>query len=218
MPRVQQPKLKIVKMVRRVIDLIYPPQCACCRADVAEAEAEVDLCEECRKRLIPLIWTPCPRCGGLAEGTVDPQKGCASCAATRFHFDGAVAIGSYHPALKQAITRMKIESGAPLAAAMGRLLAAERREILENLHLDIVIPIPMHWWHRAHRRLNNPDIIAYALAKSLAIPCRRWLLVRRKKTRTQSELPPKQRFVNVQGRISHALRRKDQRPTHPARR
>jgi ComF family protein len=199
---VRQSKRQISKIARQGIDLIYPPQCACCRAELEGTEQTVDLCEECQKRLIPKIWTPCPRCGGQAAGLITPQKGCAFCAGTPFHFDSVVALGGYHTELKRIISQMKSESGALLALTMGKLLAIERREMLQNLLPDLVIPIPMHWRHRLRRGVNSPELLARTLGETLEIPLRLWLLKRCKKTRTQSELPPKQRFRNVRGAFS----------------
>jgi ComF family protein len=199
MHRIRQSKRRIAKMTRWGIDLIYPPHCACCRAELEEAERPAELCQECRKMLIPAIWNPCPRCGGLVEGLAATLKGCNACADTPFHFDTVVALGDYRCGLKPIIFRMKQESGAPLALAVGKLLANERREMLQNLLPDLIIPIPMHWWHRYRRGVNNPEMIARCLADGLDIPCRRWVLQRCKKTLTQSNLQPKQRFLNVRG-------------------
>jgi ComF family protein len=206
---VQQSKRQLGNIVRRGMDLIYPPQCACCRAEIEGAEYAIDLCEECKNRLIPKIWAPCPRCGGLTEGVIKTQKGCMSCSGTLFHFDSVVALGSYHTDLRQIILRMKRSSNAPLALAMGSVLSTERREILANLQLDLVIPIPMYWMQSVFRGMNSPEFIARSLGKTLDIPVRRWVLTQCKKTLTQSELPPKQRIINVRGafrvRFAHQI-------------
>jgi ComF family protein len=203
---IEQSKRQFAKITRRGVDLLYPPQCACCREELDAAEPEVDLCAECQKRLIPKVWIPCPRCGGPIEGPVSPKEGCASCRETAFHFDAVAAVGDYHTELRHVIARMKIEYGASLALAMGKLLAAERREMLKNLQPDLVLPIPMHWMHRIRRRVNNPELIARSVATALEISSRRGWLVRCKKTLTQSDLPPRQRFLNVRGafRVRHA--------------
>lgn len=195
----RQSKRQIANMARRGIDLIYPPHCACCNAELAETERLADLCQECQKRLIPALWNSCPRCGGMIEGLATTQDGCNACAGTPFYFETAVALGDYRSGLKPIISRMKLESGAPLALAVGKLLATQRREMLQTLWPDLIIPIPMHWRHRLRRGLNHPELIAHSLAKGLGVPCRHWILWKCKKTPTQSNLPPRQRFLNVRG-------------------
>jgi ComF family protein len=207
---VQQTKRQLATLARRGMDLVYPPQCACCHAELDVAEQETDLCEECQKQLIPRIWTPCPRCGGSVEGTITSVAGCVFCSQTPFHFDSVVALGSYHTDLKQIILRMKRPFHERLAIAMGNILATQRREMLTNPFPEVVIPIPMYWMQRILREVNSPEIIACSMGKVLEIPFRSWVLVKSKKTMTQSELPQKQRFNNVRGafrvRFAHLIR------------
>jgi ComF family protein len=208
---VQQSKRQIAKIAQRGLDLVYPPQCVFCRAEREDAGHAVNLCAECQERLIPKVWTPCPRCGAQIDGRLShPTKGCAICAATPLYFDTVVALGGYHTELQQVVLRTKWESGAALALALGKLLAIQRRELLENSLPNLVIPIPMFWTHRIRRHVNGPSLIARTLAQTLDIPCQNWSLVRCKKTLTQSQLPPKERFRNVRGafrvRFAHRIR------------
>jgi ComF family protein len=86
-----------------------------------------------------------------------------------------------------------------LSLAMARLLFERRRERLLEQQADIVVPIPMHWSRRIGRGINNPDIVGQCLAKSLGIPLRRDILIRRVNTTPQADLPPSRRFENVRG-------------------
>ncbi len=197
---IQQSKRHLAGFYRRGIDLLYPPQCACCNTELEESEQVVGLCGKCQKRLIPQVWNACPCCGALVEGNNAPHNmGCSTCAKNPLHFDSVTSLGSYHSELKQIILRMKRHSSEPLAVTMGYVLAIQRRDMLKNWLPDLVIPIPMHWTQRIFRGVNSPEFVARALGKTLEIPFRRWVLIKCKKTRTQSELPPKQRFSNVRG-------------------
>ncbi len=181
---------------QRGLDLVYPPLCLCC-ANELETEDEADFCAKCKNRLIPRVWTPCPRCGLRTDGPAHPTKGCTSCKATSFHFDSVVALGSYHTDLKSIVLRMKSPSGESLAAAMGRLLGSERRQPLEDLRPEVLVAIPMHWTRHFFRKTNSPESIARSLGKTLDIPYRRWILRQCRRTAAQSQLPPKQRIQNV---------------------
>jgi ComF family protein len=94
---------------------------------------------------------------------------------------------------------MKTLAGEPLSLALGKLLAIQRRELLEEFSPEVIVPIPMYWGHRLRRRTNSPDFIAQSLAKFLEIPVKRYCLKRCKKTRTQSNLERRERFRNVHG-------------------
>jgi ComF family protein len=188
-------------ITKRGMDLLYPPQCACCDEEL-DPEAEIELCERCRKRLVSTIFQICPRCGSFLDGLTAPTEGCGFCHKTILHFDTAVALGGYHGDLQPIIFRMKMANQELVSLTLGKLLAETRREILEKIAPDFVVPIPMHWRNRLRRQMNSSDHIGEAVAKSLGIPCHRWYLRRCKKTETQSRLPPTERFHNVQGAFS----------------
>jgi ComF family protein len=196
---VKQSKRNLAQIMHAGLRLVYPTQCACCQKEMEEVSNEVEICETCRKRLVPPVWNPCPRCGGARETTISSRVGCVSCSQMSFLFETVIALGGYHTDLQESIARMKWSSNKILALAIGDLLATERRESLKNLMPDMVVPIPMHWLHRFCRGMNSPDYVASSLSKQLEIPLRKSLLVRCKKTRTQSELPPKMRYSNVRG-------------------
>lgn len=184
---------------RRGLELVYPPHCVCCGSEFGLEDETADLCTGCKKQLIPMIWTPCPRCGVTTDGLVDLAKGCGSCRTTTFHFDTVTALGSYHTDLKSVILRMKRPAGEPVAHAMGSLLGIVRRQALQAFQPEVLVAIPMHWRRHFSRKTNSPELIARSLGKTLGVPYRRWVLRQCRKTAVQSELSPKERFANVRG-------------------
>jgi ComF family protein len=94
---------------------------------------------------------------------------------------------------------MKHGAGEPLSAAMGDLLVAKRRGMLAAVEADVVVHIPMYWGRRLVRGTNSPEILARRLARRLGIPWESRLLVRRRNTLVQPDLPPRERFRNIQG-------------------
>jgi ComF family protein len=194
---------------RQGLELVYPPQCVCCGSELGAEDATEDLCTACKKRLIPMTWAPCPRCGLATDGCADAVTGCAACRTASFHFSAVTALGGYHTDLKSVILRMKKPAGEPLAHAMGSLLGRVRRQILQVVRPEVVVAIPMHWSRHFSRKTNSPELIARSLGKTLDVAYRRWVLRQCRKTAMQSELPPKQRFANVRGayqvRFAHQI-------------
>ena len=86
-----------------------------------------------------------------------------------------------------------------LSVAMGRLLVERRRERLAGVRADVIVPIPMFWGRRLGRGKNSPELLAGCLAKSLGVPLRTTILVRRRNTLPQAGLAPSRRFENVRG-------------------
>jgi ComF family protein len=128
-------------------------------------------------------------------------------------FDAVIPLGGYHAGLRDAILRMKRPAHDALSAAIGRLLAARRRDDLAAISADVILPIPMFWRRRLARGKNSPELLANCLAKSLGVPMRRRVLVRLRNTPPQAGLPPSRRFENVRGafRMRHPEAVKDAR-------
>ncbi len=57
----------------------------------------------------------------------------------------------------------------------------------------------MHWSRRLRRGTSSADVLAEVFARHLGVPSAERLLVRRRNTLPQFNLPPKKRFTNVRG-------------------
>ncbi|MBR6246203.1 MAG: hypothetical protein IKR15_02435 [Bacteroidales bacterium] len=77
--------------------------------------------------------------------------------------------------------------------------------------VDVVIPVPLHPLRRWRRGYNQAEVIAKVVAECLGVPCETGLLVRRRRTRTQTRLSVEEKAANV--RTAFALRLP---ATHPA--
>ena len=97
-----------------------------------------------------------------------------------------------------------LTAGRHFGALLGRRLAAA--SYLADI--DLVIPVPLHWTRRRSRGYNQSEIIARALADAFgeSVPpgltgslpaCRTDLLVRARRTRTQTRLSVDQKARNV---------------------
>jgi predicted amidophosphoribosyltransferase len=83
---------------------------------------------------------------------------------------------------------------------------ADRRGVeLAQFRPDLIVPIPMHWWRRLWRGVNNTEILAEELGRRLEKPVMGRLLVRRRPTRPQKDLLLPERLANL--RNAFRLRR-----------
>jgi len=185
-------------------DVVFPPRCAFCEADLGETSDELPLCEACRCRLAPARWPCCPRCGGggcFPEGAVPEGASvrCDLCKAVSLKFERAIPLGAYQGDLRSAVLRMKRPSGEPLSAVMGRVLGRQRRRELLRFRADLVVPIPMFWARRVRRGTNSAEILAESVASALGLSACVGVLIRRRNTLPQADLAPRERFRNVRG-------------------
>jgi ComF family protein len=198
---------------RATVDLVLPPRCGFCGADIHTNDGEPLLCEVCLGVLGPETWLDCRRCGALVSAA--PRKPseagsesalprsrpacCPRCRAERYHFDAAVPLGVYRDELREAVLRMKQRTGDHLSIAMGDLYVRQRGEELSAFAPDVVVPIPMFWGRRVFRGTNSPEILSGRISHFLGVPVERAMLVRHRNTRPQAELSTTNRFENVRG-------------------
>lgn len=187
---------------RFAVDLLFPPRCARCDADLPELTAsrhDVLLCEECRRVLAPGPWSGCRRCGAKAPAELPSPPTCTWCEAMRLGMDRSVVLGAYEGKLREAVLRLKRSSEEPLAVALARLFWRSRQKALRRLDVDLVVPVPMHWTRRLVRGVNNPDVLAAEVASKLKVPAADRTVYRCRKTLPQANLTRNKRFRNVRG-------------------
>jgi ComF family protein len=94
---------------------------------------------------------------------------------------------------------MKILSGEGLADQMGRVFAEQHGGELLKCEVDVVTPVPLHWWRRWTRGYNQAEAIGRELAAALGISFAPKLLRRVRWTPQQVQPTREARQANVKG-------------------
>ena len=187
---------------RDVADFLYPPVCVRCGAvSTAQAAGPTTscrrrFCEECSDLLKCRIDQACLACGAPVGPHLQSWS-CRHCRDDRFAFERVVALGVYEQDLKACCVRAKKPSEAPLAAGLSELLWEAHREFLTDAGVDVVVPVPHHWWERTTHRHLPPVTIGRVLAHRLSIPMATHILAKRRRTSAQTRLSPSQRRRNL---------------------
>jgi ComF family protein len=195
---------------RGLAELLFPPQCLNCTAELNEATSayrNVHLCEECLDHIEVFAGPMCGRCGApLPVATRGEERipirmpeddRCFRCRGPKMWFDATIALGHYDGLLREIILRMKHARGDALSLAMGRLFATGRAPELAGIDVDVVAPIPSHWCRRIVHRTNSAAILAEVLARHMRRPLAERLLRRRRHTKRQPDVNPSERWKNV---------------------
>ena len=202
--------------------LLYPPSCLICGNETLDpapkqtlapvatnSRAESDnptgqkLCVTCVREILPHSSHLCRRCGAeRAAPPFQPGDACAVCQDDEHRFDSVVALGPYRDLLRECVLRIKLPTHEILTRALAELLAATRRADFEALHLDAILPVPMHWWRRLRRGINSAELLATHLSHVLGVPVHRSSLRRQRATTPQGELSVTVRRENLR----HALK------------
>ena len=178
------------------LDLLFPPVCAACDKEIS-SEEKIALCDACQKEFTQPVGKCCPRCGGSHLSPSKSGTRCASCRRYRYRFSQVAFLGKYEQGLRRAVLRIKQPNEEMLSLALGKLSVERLAPTVRTWEPDAVAPIPMHWWRRLHRGVNNPELLGEVWARRLQIPLARGLLIRRQNTPPQADLPPPERFQNM---------------------
>lgn len=174
------------------VDLLLPPRCVFCGAEEERPAAEaVAICPSCAAALSRDVIR-CPTCGEPAASGSHPCDRCVR----RRHGDGIAVLTSYGDEVRGPVLRAKRPGGEATAAGLAALLVAKHAERLRACEPDVVTAVPMHWLRRAGRGTSAAHEIGRGVARGLGLPLRR-LLVRRRWTRMQNELPFEERAANL---------------------
>lgn len=180
---------------RRMLDFVFPPLCAACRAPVGSAH---NLCAECWGRITFLDGSGCAICDFPFEFDPGPGALCAACQAHPPSFDRASSVMRYDPASRDLVLALKRADRLDLIPAFSRWLDRAGRPLLSES--DVIVPVPLHWRRLWGRRYNQSALIAQGLAKLSGKPCDLLLLRRVRSTASQGEMPSaKARRRNVRG-------------------
>ena len=185
--------------------IFFPPSCAACGEDISltseavktRPDYKAPLCEACVLTFTDLR-PRCDRCGlPKYSGSICNfcQKITDQLGVTEILWQQIFVLGSYEDCLRTAVIAGKRPSGEALVEALSKLLLNQRPSIQE-LKVDAVIPVPMHWRKRWVRGTNSANIMAKQIASSLKVPYRCSIRCKRLK-RPQKLLSAKMRATNM---------------------
>ncbi|QJW99720.1 ComF family protein [Frigoriglobus tundricola] len=198
------------EFARNILRLLYPKPCLIC--DLPEGGAQEPfrhgLCSECYRSVTHDPYPACPRCAQTTGPHADTAHGCAECRGFPFGFDRVIRLGPYAGKLREAVLRTKHLPGEGLADLLGRAFAECQRPALEAAEVDLVVPVPLHWWRKWTRGYNQSEAIGRELAAGLNVPLAPRLLRRVKWTTQQVQPTRAARRENVKGafRVSRGAR------------
>jgi len=114
-------------------------------------------------------------------------------------FDRAFRLGPYEGKLRDAVLRTKVLAGEGLADFLGRTFAEARGDALRCAKIDLVAPVPLHWWRKWTRGYNQSESVARELAAALDVPLVPNLVRRVRYTERQVQSSREARRENVKG-------------------
>ena len=177
--------------------MAYPEQCVLCGALLALDRRH--FCASCREELPWVGEHACPRCGSQVAPHAATEKGCAACRGRPFAFRRAVAPFRYEGIVRDLILAFKLGKRPSLAYVLGALLCDRLAEGGLTQVVDVVVPVPLHWWRRTQRGFNQARLLALEVGARFGLPVALRLLRRGRATSSQTGFSRLGRQANVRG-------------------
>ncbi len=87
---------RAARLGRQGMDLLCPPRCLQCEAELPAEYGDMLLCTACCEALGPANWPGCPRCGALEDADwAMSAAGCPACHNVPLRFQTVIPLGPY---------------------------------------------------------------------------------------------------------------------------
>jgi len=173
--------------LQRVIAAIYPERCCSCGVVIICGTL---ICETCSRELTAPCEPICRLCGrGKAE---------CVCRKHKRYTERIIAPYYYTGATRKSIMRLKLGKQKASAELLYMAMAETVRTEYDDIHFDMIIPVPLSKKTHTDRGFNQSMVIAQGLSEELSIPVYD-LLEKIYYTVPQRTLPAHMRNGNVLG-------------------
>ncbi len=192
-----------LSFLRQLTDFIIPDSCCIC-GKLADADRRFAQYDDFSRAFCgkPSELHICGQClSGLAPN--EPDRRWSFCLSDPYEDDPVPGLALYMPlgyegVVKRALPAIKFGKKPKLAALFGSLLGTYMKS--DNIHADLMVPIPLSDARLKERGFNQAAEIARPAAAVLGIPFAEDVLVRTRNTGRQTELKDKNtRIANVSG-------------------
>ena len=178
-----------------VLDFLFPRRCPVCGV-VVEQEGGL-ICPSCFPKLSFIKSPTCKKCG--KEILDETMEFCEDCMAHRHAFEYGIGLVNYDETARKSMVKIKYENKREYLDFYGSAMAARHGRTILDMHVDAIVPVPVHPSRRRRRGFNQAEILAEIIGKRLGIPVETELLFRTRKTLPQKELTAAERLKNLSG-------------------
>lgn len=171
------------------MEFLYPSKCPLC------GELSDGICQKCRKRY-PVVGEPrCMKCGKPIQK--DTEEYCYDCGKMNHSYDQGKNLWIHQGAVSEAVYAFKYKNKRIYGEIFARELAKYYGKYLQDHHVTLILPIPLHKSRRRTRGYNQAEILARHLGDYTQIDVDCSSLVRVKKTAPQKQFNDKERKKNI---------------------
>jgi len=117
----------------------------------------------------------------------------------RIRYEAAAAMYLYRKesTVQKVVHAMKFHGNSELCVIMGRQLALDLHRAGRFDDVDMLMPVPLHWFRRLQRGYNQSLLVCKGMAEVLNVPVSTGNLIRSRYTHKQSQQKAESRNDNV---------------------
>jgi ComF family protein len=193
--------------MQSILKVLYPHICLLCDCPTDNP----GLCPKCWADAPFIDGAACTQCGAPLLGEAAEAARCDTCITVARPWDQGRAVFTYDGSARKMVLRLKHGDRtdyAPQAAAW-MVRSAQQMPMIN----PVLIPIPLHWTRRVHRRYNQAGLLAQAMAKQAGWEVLPRGLTRPRRTKVHENLSREERFTNMSNALticpSAQIRRRD---------
>jgi len=188
---------KIFGFYLQALRFVLPVECAACGRPLSTDPVPF-FCRDCWLHIVPFRRPSCARCDqpfvSEAATNFTPDHRCQTCEERPPAYDRAWTLFPYIPPLRDAICLLKYRGKIALAQPLANLMISA---LPEDLHVDLIMPVPLHSDRLRSREFNQSLLLADHIARHLTRPVSADNLVRRIATNPQTTLSRQARMRNL---------------------
>ncbi|WP_039764872.1 ComF family protein [Caldicellulosiruptor sp. F32] len=146
--------------MERLIQFFFPRRCSFC------GKVGDDPCDECKKFIRFIQGKTCGKCGIPIGDFV--YSLCPNCQKESFSFEKVFPVFYYESVVRKGVHLFKYRGFYQNALTFSNLMA--NKIISSNVHIDIVIPVPISYERYLKRGYNHSYLLAKNISKTLEVP------------------------------------------------
>lgn len=184
----------MTSLYKTAVEVLFPRRCPLCHEIVIPKDKKV--CPDCFSKLRPIVEPCCKRCSKPIA--IPEQEYCYDCMKSEHHYERGFAVYVYEGTIKTSLMKFKFHGKQEYADFYIEQLIQYAGEPLKRLHLDLILPVPLHPRKLRMRGFNQAQLLAQGVAAFLERPMNQHLLIRTKFTLPQKKLDDKERLHNLE--------------------
>ncbi len=182
-----------MKIRKKLTRMLYPIRCPICEKLPPKNQL---ICPACFSSISFVEQPYCYSCGKPLERS--EQEYCFDCTKNPKSFTRGFSLAVYNAVTKPSLSAIKYKNRRQHLDFYVQETIATYGSLFLALHLEAILPVPIHPKRMKKRGYNQAALFAHTLGGQLRIPVYDSLLIRTLNTLPQKNLSPEKRLENLQ--------------------